>query len=107
MPFVPPPAKEAPYRALPHTDFSLRFKMKICWWVYLRWQCIGIAFFPFMIGAFWLSHPNAFLHNSIYRNHALFFSLYMTGMVGVLGIASAMWKYLMVTISDHQARPPR
>ena len=106
-PFIPPPANVAPYRALPHTDFTSRFKLKLSLGVYLRWQFIGIALLPLMIVCFALAHPSQILHDAHFRNNAVFFCLYVAALPGGFGIVCAVWKYVTLTIDDHRARPPK
>ncbi len=106
MPFIPPPAREAPYIALPPHVFPLRVKLRACLWVYLQWQLYGLVMGPLMIGFAFLIQHSHYTHNAAYRKYIWLMAGFLILFTGSIGLASAVWRYIIIHVGEKRNRPP-
>jgi hypothetical protein len=105
-PFIPPPSREAPYRALPPHVFTWRFKLWRCFLSYLQWQIMGLVFAPMVFGFSFLAHHEAYFQSARYRGAVWIFSGMPIFVGGLFGVIAALWRFAVIQINEHQNKPP-
>ena len=105
-PFVPPPAEEAPYRALPPHVFPLRVKLRTCFTIYLTYQILGVSMGVLAPIMGFLVKPTDFLHNFRYREFLLLMVVGGVVIGGCLGLVLALARYVKMEIVLRQQGPP-
>jgi NhaP-type Na+/H+ or K+/H+ antiporter len=103
-PFVPPPANEAPYEALPPHIFPLRVKLIVCFWTYFRWQLFGLMMGPMTVVLAFLILHERYARSDAYRHFVWFMALFLIVSTGVIGLVAALWRYLVIQNDQHQNR---
>lgn len=106
MPFVPPPAREAPYKALPPHIFPTRTKLFACLLSYLQVQLWGLFMAPFTIGAMYLINHDRYIHSAQYRHFIWFMAIFLVIGCGVVGLAMALRRFVVIQIGERGNRPP-
>ena len=106
MPFVPPPAKEAPYRALPPHRFPFRVKLLRCFITYLQFQFPGIVLGVMAILLAPVIEHERYVHSVEYR-HLIWFmgAVGVPGVLGCVGFLAALWRFLAIQVQESRDRP--
>ena len=106
MPFVPPPAKEAPYRALPPHQVPLRVKLLTCFLTYLQFQFPGIVLGVAAILLAPLIEHERYAHSAEYRDFIWFMAGAVAVILGGVGLVAGLWRFLVIKINEPSRPPP-